>query len=270
MAQTQHVGNDAASSVQGRRTQNAAADPIWMLRFALIAALLIAWEALARSGLLFQDVVPSLLKVVVALGRLLIDPEFWRNLGVTALEVGAAMLIGGSAGLVAGIVIGGSRFLSRAYQPFLYYLGPTPKIIFFPVMIMWFGVGIGSKIAMGALSCFFPVALSAAAGMHQIDRVLIDVGRSFRARPMQMVTKIYIPAMIAPIVNGMRLGFGVAIIGTLLAETKLSNKGLGYLINQSYQRFDMPEMYATLIVVFALAVVINALVATNPKTTIGR
>jgi ABC-type nitrate/sulfonate/bicarbonate transport system permease component len=85
-----------------------------------------------------------------------------------------------------------------------------------------------------------------------------------------MVTKIYIPAMIAPIVNGMRLGFGVAIIGTLLAETKLSNKGLGYLINQSYQRFDMPEMYATLIVVFALAVVINALVATNPKTTIGR
>ena len=68
--------------------------------------------------------------------------------------------------------------MTRAYEAYLYYLGPTPKIIFFPVMIMWFGVGSGSKIAMGALSCFFPVALSATAGMRQIDKVLIRVGRS--------------------------------------------------------------------------------------------
>jgi ABC-type nitrate/sulfonate/bicarbonate transport system permease component len=133
-------------------------------------------------------------------------------------------------------------------------------------MIMWFGIGTGSKIAMGALSCFFPVALSAAAGMRQIDQTLINVGRSFRARPMQMVTKIYIPAMVAPIVNGLRLGLGVAIIGTLLAETKLSNQGLGFLIIQSYQRFDMPEMYAILIVVFAIAALINSAFAMNRKT----
>jgi ABC-type nitrate/sulfonate/bicarbonate transport system permease component len=253
-----------------RAARSPAIDPVWTLRLAIVATLLIAWEALARSGLLFQDVVPSLLKIAVALGGLFVSAEFWRNLGVTALEVALAMLIGGGAGLAAGIVIGGSRFLTRAYEPFLYYLGPTPKIIFFPVMIMWFGVGIGSKIAMGALSCFFPVALSTAAGMRQIDRVLIDVGRSFRAGPAHMVMKIYIPAMVAPIVNGLRLGLGVAIIGTLLAETKLSNKGLGYLIIQSYQRFDMPEMYAMLIVVFALAALINALVTANGKKSPGR
>ena len=240
-----------------------AIDPVWALRIAIIATVLIGWEAMARSGLLFQDVVPSLIKIVAALGNLLVSAAFYSNLGVTALEVGVAMLIGGGAGLAAGIVIGGSRFLSRAYEPFLYYLGPTPKIIFFPVMIMWFGVGTGSKIAMGALSCFFPVALSTAAGMRGIDEVLIRVGRSFRASPMQMVTKIYIPAMIAPIVNGLRLGLGVAIIGTLLAETKLSNKGLGFLIIQRYQRFDMPEMYAMLIVVFTLAALINAAFTTR-------
>ena len=242
-----------------------AIDPVWTLRLAIIATILLGWEALARSGLLFQDVVPSLLKIVAAFGHLLDSPAFYSNLGVTAMEVGVAVLIGGGAGLAAGILIGGSRFLTRAYEPYLYYLGPTPKIIFFPVMIMWFGVGIGSKIAMGALSCFFPVALSTAAGMRQIDEVLIRVGRSFRASPMQMVTKIYIPAMVAPIVNGLRLGLGVAIIGTLLAETKLSNKGLGYLIIQSYQRFDMPEMYAILIVVFALAALINAAFTTRGR-----
>jgi ABC-type nitrate/sulfonate/bicarbonate transport system permease component len=256
MAQTRHLISAARAP---------GLDPVWTLRLAIAATLLVAWELLARSGLLFQDVVPSLLKIVAALGALLINPAFWSNLGVTALEVGLAMLIGGGAGLAAGIVVGGSRFLTRAYEPFLYYLGPTPKIIFFPVMIMWFGIGTGSKIAMGALSCFFPVALSAAAGMRQIDGTLIDVGRSFRASTMQMVMKIYIPAMVAPIVNGLRLGLGVAIIGTLLAETKLSNKGLGFLIIQSYQHFDMPEMYAILIVVFALAALINSTFAMNRK-----
>src|SRR5262249_49157535 len=156
--------------------------------------------------------------------------------------------------------LGANRFLSRAYQSLVYSLGPTPKIIFFPVMIMWFGVGSGSKIAMGAISCFFPIAISAAAGMRQIDGVLIRVGRSFRASTSQMIAKIYIPAMRLPIVNGVRLGLGVAIIGTLLAEDKLSNRGVGYLIIQAYSTFDMPRMYALLIVLFVLAIGANALI----------
>ena len=157
-------------------------------------------------------------------------------------------------------MLGKSRFLSRAYESYLYYLGPTPKIIFFPILIMWFGVGPGSKIAMGALSCFFPIALSVAAGMRQIDRVLVRVGNSFRATQMQMATKIYLPAMRAPIVNGMRLGLGVGLIGTLLAETKLSNKGIGFLIFQAYSLFDMPRMYAMLIVLFVVSIGANALI----------
>ena len=108
-------------------------------------------------------------------------------------------------------------------------------------MIMWFGVGPESKVALGTLSCFFPVALNVAAGMRQIDKVLIRVGRSFRASTWQMVQKIYLPAMRHPIINGVRLGFGFALIGTLLAETKLSNKGIGFLIIQTYSIFDMPR-----------------------------
>ena len=127
-------------------------------------------------------------------------------------------------------------------------------------MIMWFGVGPGSKIAMGAVSCFFPIALSVAAGMRQINPVLIRVGRSFRARPWQMAAKIYLPAMRHPILNGVRLGLGIAIIGTLLAETKLSNRGVGHLIMQAYSVFDMPRMYALLIILFALAIGANACV----------
>jgi NitT/TauT family transport system permease protein len=231
---------------------------VTVVRIVIILVLLTAWETLARSGLLFRDVVPTLSAIAHALAALLVQTDFYANLGWTVGEIALALLFGGVSGLLVGLILGGSRFLSRAYEPFLYYLGPTPKIIFFPVMIMWFGVGPASKVALGALSCFFPVALSTAAGMRQIDAVLIRVGRSFRATTSEMVTKIYLPAMREPIVNGVRLGLGVAMIATLLAETKLSNRGIGYLIIQAYATFDMPRMYAVLIALFALAIAANA------------
>ncbi len=236
------------------------AGPVALVRVAIIVALLAGWEALAASGLLYRDVVPSLRAIGGAIAALLVRPDYYFHLGVTIAEIGLALLIGGVSGLFVGLALGRSRFLARAFEPYLYYLGPTPKIIFFPIMIMWFGVGPGSKVALGALSCFFPVALSVAAGMRQIDPVLIRVGRSFRARPWQMAWKIYLPAMRHPIINGVRLGLGVALIGTLLAETKLSNRGIGFLIIQAYSLFDMPRMYAMLIVLFVLAIGANALV----------
>ncbi len=236
-------------------------DPVLLVRLAIIVTTLLGWEALARSGLLYRDVVPSLALIGGALWNVVASPAFYSNLGVTALEVGTGLAFGGTAGLIAGLALGGSTFLARAYEPFLYWLAPTPKIIFFPVMIMLFGVGWESKSAMAVLSCFFPIALSVAAGMRGIDRVLIRVGCSFRANTWQMVTKVYLPAMRAPIVNGIRLGFGVAVIGTLLAETKLSNQGLGFMVIQAYSLFNMPMMYALLIIVFAVAIVSNAVLA---------
>jgi NitT/TauT family transport system permease protein len=257
--------------------------PVTWLRIGLIASVVLIWEAVAASGLLFRDVVPSLWAIGQSLFSILTKPdmewpiaisfgpiqfskvfwipEFYWHLWVTVSEVGTALVIGGLAGLVVGIALGANRFLSTAFEHFLYYLGPTPKIIFFPIMIMWFGVGQGSKVAMGTISCFFPIALSAAAGLRQIDKVLIRVGRSFRANTWQMATKIYLPAMRAPIINGVRLGLGVAVIGTLLAETKLSNRGVGFLIINAYSTFNMPRMYSLLIMLFVIAIAANALVA---------
>ena len=233
---------------------------VTLLRATLIAIVLVVWEIIARSGWLFRDVVPTLPVIAGALLRMLTDATFYANLQVTAIEIAAALAIGGCAGVITGLLLGSNRFLSRAYEGFIYYLGPTPKIIFFPIMILWFGTGSGSKIAMGALSCFFPIAISVASGMREIPDVLIRVGRSFRASPPQMARLVYLPAMRAPIVNGVRLGLGIAIIGTLLAETKLSNRGLGYLIIQAYATFDMPRMYALLIILFVLAIGLNALI----------
>ena len=215
---------------------------VTLLRIAIILGVLSSWELLARSGWLYRDVVPSLTTLGAALFDLLSGREYYFHLGVTAAEIGVALAIGGISGMIVGLVFGANRFLAVAFERYLYYLGPTPKIIFFPIMIMWFGIGPGSKIALGTLSCFFPVALSVAAGMRQID--LPD----------------HLPAMRHPVINGFRLGLGIALIGTLLAETKLSNKGIGFLIINAYSTFDMPRMYANLIILFVIAIGANALV----------
>ena len=234
--------------------------PVTALRIAIIVGVLALWEAVAWSGILYRDVVPSLSAIGRALIDMLRDPAFYSHLYVTFYEIGVGIVIGGLSGLAVGIALGASKLLQRAYEPFLYYLGPCPKIIFFPVLVMWFGVGPGSKIAMGAISAFFPVALNVAGGMREIDKVLIRVGKSFRASTWQMVTKIYLPAMRHPVINGMRLGLGVCLIGTLLAETRLSNSGIGYMVYQAYVQFNMPMMYALLIVLFVIAIGPNALI----------
>ena len=234
--------------------------PVTLLRIALIVGLLAVWQAVSASGLLYRDVVPSLLAIGRALYDTLGNVAFYFHLYTTFYEIALAMLIGGISGLIVGLLLGGSPLLSRSYEVYLYYLGPCPKIIFFPLMMLWFGVGPGSKTAMGAISCFFPIALNAAGGMREIDKVFINVGRSFRANTWQMVTKIYLPAMRYPIVNGVRLGLGVALIGTLLAETKLSNRGVGFLVIQAYDFFRMPEMYALLIILFVIAIGANSLI----------
>jgi ABC-type nitrate/sulfonate/bicarbonate transport system permease component len=236
------------------------ADPVTALRLAIVLGVLTAWELVARSGWLYEDVVPSLFAIGRALVDTLVDRTFYDHLGVTLYEIAVALFVGGSSGLIVGLLLGGNRLLGRAFEPYLYYLGPTPKIIFFPVLIMWFGIGPPSKMALGSISCFFPIALSVAAGMRQIDPVLIRVGKSFRANTWQMVTKIYLPAMRHPIINGVRLGLGVALIGTLLAETKLSAKGVGFMVIQAYSTFNMPQMYSLLIVLFVIAIGANALV----------
>lgn len=230
---------------------------VLVIRVVTIAVLLVLWELTARSGYLYQDVVPTLSAIAGGIFEIVSNPDFYGHLQVTLLEIALALAIGGFLGVVVGIVIGANPFVGQIFEPLIYYLGPTPKIIFFPLLIMWFGIGEASKVAMGTISTFFPVALSVAAGIRHIDPVVIRVGRSYRANALQMATKIYFPAMREPFINGIRLAFGVSVIGVLLAETKFARDGLGFMVTRFYQQFDMPAMYGLVIIIFAFAIAVN-------------
>ena len=240
-----------------------------MPRLLAAVVLLGAWQALAMSGLLFRDVVPPLQALATGLGAVLIDPGFWRNAMVTGGELAAAVAIGGLFGVLTGLAFGVSALLAAALERWMTWLAPTPKIILFPVLILLCGVGPGSKVAMGAVSCFFPMLLSTAAAVRGVDPVLLRVARSFRAGAGQTVLKVYLPAAVAPMLNGVRLGFGVALIGVLLAETKLSNQGIGFAVMQAYARFDMPRMYGLLIVVVGFAAAVNIAIGHAARRAAG-
>lgn len=261
----------AEISLGKARRSGAGACPTSKLRIQLATLLGVwaVWEALARSGLFYRDIVPSSFKVAAALFHHLADPGFYYHLGVTAYEVAVGFAIGASLGVALGILFGARRFLGRIMDGYIMALAPAPKVVFLPILMVLFGIGTGSKIAMAGVSAFFPVVLSTVAGMHLVNPILVKVGRSYNASTWQMVTKIYLPSLVMPVITGFRLGLGVAVIGALIGEIKLSNAGLGFLAIQYYEMFRVPDMYAVIIVIFALSMGANALM-TRLSDRLGR
>ncbi len=227
------------------------------IRLLTVLVCLALWEGLARAGWFYKGVIPTSVSVVTAFAREIAGREFYRHCGITLAEVSVGFIAGGLVGVALGILFGARRFLWRAAAPYINAIGSTPKIVFLPILFLLFGVGIESKMAKGALSTFFPVVVSTTAGMLALNPVWLRVGRSFHLARWQTISKIYLPAMVRPVVTGMRLGLGVGIIGVLVAEIKYSNGGLGYLAIQYYTQFDIPRMYAMLLIIFTLAVLAN-------------
>jgi len=229
------------------------------IRIFTLVVILAIWEAVAWSGLLYQDVVPSLLKITKAFGLMLVDPATWHHFAVSAWEIGAGLTIGYILGVLFGLVAGTRRFFGAAVAPYVDGIATAPKIVFLPIVMLLVGTGMGSKLALGALSAFFPVAINMAASVRQVPPIFVRVGRSFRLSRWQMATRIYLPALRPSLVTSLRLGFGLAVVGVLLAEIKLSNAGLGFLANEHYSHYRVPDLYAVLVLVFIVAVGLNSL-----------
>jgi NitT/TauT family transport system permease protein len=230
------------------------------LQIATLLALWAVWAGLGASGLFYQRVFPSVAEIVLAVASLAASGKFWFNFAVTAGEVAMALGIGGGLGILVGLLLGGNRFIGAALEPYVNFIASVPKIILLPLLLTAFGVGPASKIAVGAIASFFPLALGTAAGARHINPVLVRVGRSFELSQLRMVTMIYLPALVAPVVASLRIALGVAIVVCLLAEIKFSNMGLGFMVADSYNQSRFVDVYAMLVIIFLITAGGNALV----------
>jgi len=228
-----------------------------------ILLFLAAWEFNVRTSFFFADVsfiFPSLLDIGGEFGWLFQSGEIVPHIIETAYAVGIAVLLAGIFGIIGGSLIGSNEFVAEALEPLIYYFSSIPKIVLYPLLLVFFGIGIESKIVMGTLSALFPITVNCIIGSLAVDDHLIRVSKSHQASLVQRLRYVYLPSMINQIINGLRLGIGVGIIGVVLAELFASRSGLGNLVQNYFNNLQMSRMYAVLVFIFAVSFLINLLI----------
>ncbi|MES2210778.1 MAG: ABC transporter permease [Chloroflexota bacterium] len=179
----------------------------------------------------------------------------------TLVEVALGFGAGAALGLIAGYGLGRSSIVARVVSPYLVAAQATPILALAPVLALWFGPGLLGKVVIAALIVFFPVAVSAMVGIRSVDTGLLELGRSLRATPRQVLLTLEIPAALPSIFGGLRIGITLAVVGAIVGEWAGAERGLGVLVNIARgSLFDIPLMFATLVTIAAFGVALYLIV----------
>ena len=227
-----------------------------LIRAAIVMIALGAWELVGRLGNPLLYVPPS--AAVPALGRLLTlqsYPELGEHLLVTAREIAVAYGLAIAAGVGGGAALGLNRVIGRAYGPILAALYAVPAVVWYPSLMLFFGLDAASKIAFGFLLGFFPIALAVLAGIRQVNAQLVTVARAFGASGITVFRKVMLPAMLF---GGLRTGLALTVIGVIVGEVLGSKAGIGSLINHAYGLFRTADYIALVLVTLGLIVASDA------------
>jgi ABC-type nitrate/sulfonate/bicarbonate transport system permease component len=195
--------------------------------------------------------------VVPALGRLLVlesYPDLVTSMLLTLREIAIAYAMAIAAGLGVGFALGLNRLVGRTYGPIVAALYAVPAVVWYPSLMLFFGLGPASKIAFGFLLGFFPITLAVLAGIRQVSPHLVVVARAFGARPAVVFAKVMIPAMLFTLVGGLRTGLALTVIGVIVGEILGSKEGMGTLINHAYGLYRTSDYVALVLVTLVLIV----------------
>ena len=216
-------------------------------------ALLLVWQVMARvvgsSGL------STPLATLGALERLFVRASFWQNVAATADAFALAVLFSLAGGLVIGLLLGLSRFAGDVFDPIVNAITAIPKITLYPVILLFFGLGLSAKVAFGTIHGIFPVIILTMNGVRNIRPVVRKAARVMLLTPLQTVRNVLLPAALPEIFSGMRIGVSLALLGTLVGELFASDRGVGFLLIQSVEHSDVPTVMALTLLLFAVAIV---------------
>jgi NitT/TauT family transport system permease protein len=219
---------------------------------------LLAWEIVSRfliSNALFLAA-PS--QIAVAIYNLAVSGELWHHMGISAVEFAFGYVIASVLGIALGVAMASSVTAKQALQPWVSGLYATPTIALAPLFILWLGIGIWSKVIVVISLVLFPVTINTEAGLRTTSERLIEMLRSFGATRRQIFYKISLPSALPFILTGLKLGIGRGLIGVVVAELFGSRAGLGRLISQSADAFNMPELFAGVVILAIAGIVMTA------------
>ena len=238
------------------RTQRLRAMGMLLGQIVLGIVLLLFWQG-ASGRMVDNFFISNPLDVGARLLGWTLDGSIFAHIWATVYATMMGFFIGAIGGAVLGVWLGVSPIASRLLNPYLNALNALPKVALAPLFVLWFGLGIESKIALAAVLVLFLVFLNTFAGVREVDQDLIDGARLMRATRMQVIVKVIIPSAMSWVFAGLRISVPYALIGAVLGEMIAANRGLGYLVQFSGAQFDTAGVFAVLIVIALLAVALN-------------
>ncbi len=203
--------------------------------------------------------ISSPLAVAVKLYGWAVDGTLWNSFLYTFQAMAGGFILGSSLGFVVGFTLGRSQMLARLLDPFITAIYCMPKIALAPLLIMWFGIGLASKVAMAALIVFFLVFLNTFAGVRDVQAVHLQSVRIMGAGPWQELRLVVIPSAAAWVLTGLKVSVPYALIGAVVGELISSNRGIGFLIGQASGLFDTAGVFAGLTVLALTGIALNSL-----------
>jgi ABC-type nitrate/sulfonate/bicarbonate transport system permease component len=229
------------------------------IQVGFLAALLALWYL----GTTFWGISPLLLpnpvRVWAELKDVIATGEFLPDLKVTLGELVVAFAISSSSGITLGYLISRSPYLIRVFEPLVAGMYSVPIILFLPLYVLFFGLGPGSKIALGATISFFPIVLNTIAGFGYVEKIFVTAARSMGASDYQMFRYVLLPAAFPVILTGLRIGFTITLLAILGSETIASLAGLGHRIVHLAEAMETARMFAYIAFVVAIAATLNTI-----------
>jgi len=221
-------------------------------------ALLAAWYLFVRLGDVPKFVMPSPQATLMAL--LDANYNWWLNSGVTALEIFVGYFLALAVGVTLALLFTWSKTLEAFFMPLLVSLNMIPKVALGPLIIVWFKYGVLPNSIMAFSICVFPILLTTARGLREIEPELLDLVRSLKGSRWQLFTKIQLPGALPYIFSGMKVGAILAVAGAIVGEFLGSDRGLGYLMLQVQVTLDTPAMFMAVIMITLLGMLLYGLV----------
>jgi NitT/TauT family transport system permease protein len=224
----------------------------WLLLLSILVFLL-AWQALVSFGSYPAYIVPSPLLVASRFSRALGDGSLLRHTSVTLLEVMLGLLAGSLTATVLGYLLARFRALESLLSPYLVASQAIPLVAIAPLLVIWFGPGLASKILICSLIVFFPVLINTIVGLRAVPENLRDLMHSMRATPLQILRHLEIPAALPVFLGGLRIGATLSVIGAVVGEFVGADRGLGFLINVGRGQYDTALVFVSIFTLIAMA-----------------
>jgi NitT/TauT family transport system permease protein len=216
------------------------------------------WELVSRFLIANPLFLAAPTQIIAAIYSLARSGELWPHIWISTVEFVLGYVIASVLGIALGMAMAESEVAKKALQPWISGLYATPTIALAPLFILWLGIGIWSKVLVVIVLVLFPVAINTEAGLRTTSPRLIEMLRSFGATPRQIFFKLSLPSATPFILAGLKLGIGRGLIGVVVAELFGSRAGLGRLISQSSDAFNMPDLFAAVVILAIAGIAMTA------------